>query len=99
MENKYSLSGFNFENEEQYNKFKTILINNNYLNPRQKEEVYTGLLKNLDISVYTKPEFTYEQMHQIRMGLEKGLDVTPYLNPGIEWKEMERIRLELENNE
>ena len=56
MENKYSLSGFNFENEEQYNKFKSILINNNYLNPKQKEEVYKGLINNLDISVYTKPD-------------------------------------------
>lgn len=53
MENKYSLSGFNFENEEQYNKFKTILINNNYLNPKQKEEVYKGLINNLDIFVYS----------------------------------------------
>lgn len=53
MENKYSLSRFNFENEEQYNKFKSILINNNYLNPKQKEEVYKGLINNLDIFVYS----------------------------------------------
>ena len=52
----------------------------------------------LDVSIYSNPEFTWEQMREIRFGLENNIDVTIYLNPGINYEEMERIRLELESN-
>lgn len=79
MENKYSLSGFNFENEEQYNKFKSILINNNYLNPKQKDEIYKGLISNININLYISPDYDYEIMNNIREALEDGLNLNEIL--------------------
>ena len=42
----------------------------NQFNVRQKDEILEGLLKNLDISIYSKTEFYSYQMNQIRSGLE-----------------------------
>lgn len=36
----------------------------------QMEEIRLGLEKNLDVSVYAKPEYTHDQMEIIRLGLE-----------------------------
>ena len=38
----------------------------NQFNVRQKDEILEGLLKNLDISIYAKTEFSSYQMNQIR---------------------------------
>lgn len=79
MENKYLLSGFSFENEEQYNKFKNILIRNNYLNYKQKEEIYKGLIDNLDIKLYISPNYDSEVMNLIRKSLKDNLNITHLL--------------------
>ena len=79
MENKYLLSGFSFENEEQYNKFKNILIRNNYLNYKQKEEIYKGLIDNLDIELYISPNYDSEVMNLIRKSLKDNLNITHLL--------------------
>ena len=47
----------------------------------QKEQIELGLEKDLDVSIYTKPEYNYEQMSEIRLGLEKGLNVSIYSKP------------------
>lgn len=79
MENKYLLSGFSFENEEKYNKFKNILIKNNYLNYKQKEEIYKGLIDNLDIELYISPNYDSEVMNIIRKTLQDNLNITHLL--------------------
>lgn len=79
MENTYLLSGFSFENEEQYNKFKNILIKNNYLNYKQKEEIYNGLIDNLDIELYISPNYDSEVMNIIRKALKDNLNITHLL--------------------
>ena len=79
MENKYLLSGFSFENEEQYNKFKNIFIRNNYLNYKQKEEIYKGLIDNLDIELYISPNYDSEVMNLIRKSLKDNLNITHLL--------------------
>jgi hypothetical protein len=46
-----------------------------------------GLEKHLDVSVYAKPEFSWEQMEQIRFGLEQGFAVSVYAKPEFSWGE------------
>ena len=52
----------------------------------------------LDISVYTNPQFTSEQMEEIRLGLEDGLDVSQYAKSEYSGKQMKEIRLGLLEN-
>ena len=47
----------------------------------QMQEIRLGLEKELDVSIYAKPEFRYGQMQEIRLGLEKELDVSIYAKP------------------
>ena len=50
-------------------------------------------MKNgIDVTIYSKPEFNWSQMHIIRIGLEEGLDVSSYANSDYKWKEMDKIR-------
>lgn len=66
-------------------------------NYKQLHEIYLGLLKNLEVSIYATDEFTWEQMKQIRLGLQNKINVEFYLNPSIDWKEMQNIRKENES--
>lgn len=63
----------------------------------QMEEILLGLERNLDVSVYTNPEFSNYQMEVIRLGLEKNLDVSVYAKPEYTHVQMEVIRLGLKN--
>ena len=38
----------------------------NQFNINQKQEILAGLEENLDVSIYAKPDFHWEQMWQIR---------------------------------
>ena len=49
----------------------------------QQEEIRKGKEKNLDISIYAKPEIPYNEMRQLRKGLEKGYDLTAYIHLGV----------------
>ena len=49
----------------------------------QQEEIRKGLEKNIDVSVYAKPELPYNIMHQLRKALEGGNDLTPYIPYGV----------------
>ena len=42
----------------------------NQFNEKQQEEIKLGLQKNVDVSVYAKPELSYLQMKKIRKKLE-----------------------------
>ena len=48
----------------------------------QQEEIRKGLEKNIDVSIYAKPELPYNIMHQLRKALENGNDLTPYISYG-----------------
>ena len=43
----------------------------NQFNHDQKLEILRGLEDNLDVSIYAKEEFDWEQMQEIRDGLKK----------------------------
>ena len=52
-----------------------------------------GLVNKLNVSIYAKPEFDWEQMEQIRLGLEDNIDVSIYAKPELDWSEMEYKRI------
>ena len=62
------------------------------------EQIRIGLLKKVDVSVYSKKEFDWEQMKEIRLGLEKNLNVSFYVNPGFNNYQMYELRKLLERN-
>ena len=74
------------------------LINTEWFNQfdkYQQEEIKLGLEDNLNVSLYAKPEFSFEQMELIRLGLIDNLDVSLYANSENSWQEMREIRLKL----
>ena len=66
----------------------------NQFNINQQEEILKGLENNLDVSVYAKPEFDWEQMFEIR----EGLDVSIYAKTDFSDYQMDEIRKGLEQN-
>jgi hypothetical protein len=59
---------------------------------REALEIYYGLGRGYNVSVYAKPEFNYWQMEQIRMGYDAGVDVSRYADHNLCWQEMGKIR-------
>lgn len=55
-------------------------------------EIRKGLYNGIDVSIYAKPEFKWQQMREIREGLEAGIDVTSYADPTIPWAQMSNMR-------
>ena len=62
---------------------------------KQKEVIIIGLEQNLDVSIYAKTEYEWEQMEEIREGLENNLDISLYATPEVSTLKMEEIRLKL----
>ena len=52
----------------------------NQFDENQQYEILIGLENNLDISIYAKSEFDWEQMEQIKWGLKKILIFLYMLN-------------------
>ena len=72
------------------NLVKTDWINN--FEEEQKVEILEGLKKDLDISIYANPEYSWVQMKEIRWGLEDNLDVSWYAKPDFDSAQMNEIR-------
>ena len=64
---------------------------------KEKEEILKGLQAGLDVSIYAKKEYSWDQMREIRLGLKSGVDVSTYANPEYNSKKMQKKRLRLEN--
>lgn len=60
--------------------------------PDQQREIEQGILKDLNVSVYARPEFLAIQMREIRLGLEDGLFVESYADSRYDWFQMSEIR-------
>ena len=60
----------------------------NQFNFLQKKEIKQGLRDNLNVSIYAKTEYKWEQMSQIRLGLKDNLDVSFYANSKFEDSQM-----------
>ena len=76
------------KNSQWFNQFQEL----------QQQEILKGLKANLDISIYAKEEFDWQQMWQIKLGLEKKIDVSIYAKLEYNGNKMEQIRLGLEDN-
>ena len=59
------------------------------------KEIRKGLEANIDVSIYAKPEYCWEQMKQIRLGLVHNLDVSVYAKPKMSSNKMFEIREKL----
>ena len=44
----------------------------------QQKRIIEGLEKNLNVSIYAKSEFSFQEMQQIRLRLEDNLNVSIY---------------------
>ena len=105
-DNKLSLSDLKQEGIFQMNKIYNNLNIDNLMkteefkdfNREQKEEIRTGLLNGLDVSIYAKKEFDEYQMREIRYGLEDNLDVSVYAKSEFDYNQMFEIRKGLEDN-
>ena len=95
MERKHlkDLYPFNGE-EEKENKFLNLLDNNNF-DLFQKEIIYTGIIADLNVEIYAKPEFSYLQMIIIKTALLENKDYSKYIRPNLTKDEIEKFYLEL----
>ena len=64
----------------------------------QQNEIEIGLLNNVDVSIYAKPEFSVGQMQAIRSGLEQKVDVSIYAKPEFDAWQMLSIKAGLLKN-
>jgi len=67
------------------------------INTSMIEEIRRGIIKDLDVSLYADPSYTYKQMIQIRMGLESNISVADYAKPEFKDTEMANFRKALES--
>ena len=70
----------------------------NQFDEEQKEQITLGLNNNVDVFIYAKPDFKWDQMLLIRRGLEKNLDVSIYAKEYFNFYQMTVLKDGLENN-
>ena len=58
----------------------------------QQEEIRKGLAKNLDVTIYARPELPYDIMRELRKSLESGVSLIPYVNAGYDSEQLLAIR-------
>ena len=95
MERKHLVDLYPFNGEEEKeNKFLNLVDNNNF-DLFQKEIIYNGILSDLDVSIYAKPEFNYLQMIIIKTALLENKDYSKYIRSDLTKDEIEKFYLEL----
>lgn len=95
MERKHLVDLYPFDSEEEKeNKFLNLVDNNNF-NLFQKEIIYNGILSDLNVEIYAKPEFSYLQMIIIKTALLENKDYSKYIRPDLTKDEIEKFYLEL----
>ena len=80
-----NLSIENFTKTEWFNQF----------NEKQQKQILLGIENKVNVSIYAKPEYSWEQMDEIKLGLKYNLDVSVYSKPEISWEKMREIRKQL----
>ena len=78
--------------------YLNYFIKRNKFQSSQRLIIELGLIDDIDVNIYSIPEFNWEQMEQIRQGLKKKINVSLYAKPELTWKQMEEIRFELLKN-
>ena len=59
------------------------------------KQIKKGLLSGIDVNVYSKPVFSWDQMSAIRTGIFYDLDVSIYAKPNINSYLMNKMKNEL----
>ena len=68
----------------------------NQFDKKQKKLIIEGLQENLNVFLYAKKEYSWDQMAHLKAGLKKNLDISIYANPDFNNFQMNEIRLGLE---
>lgn len=94
----------NIFDEKLYNFLQSNFCNLMYFDKRifdekQQTQIRLGIMDEIDVGIYSKPEFTAEQMQEIRLGLTSGVDVSIYAKPEFDSEQMKQIRLGLEDQQ
>lgn len=82
--------------EKEIKKYKKLGFNESQL--RQIEYGIKNDLTKVQIEIYAKKEFDWQQMAYIRLGLEDGVDITLYAYPEINCEVMAKLLLGLKKS-
>ena len=84
--------------------FKNLTVDNliktewfNQFDKKQKKLIIEGLQENLNVFLYAKTKYSWEQMAHLKAGLKKNLDISIYANPEFNNFQMNEIRLGLQD--
>ena len=85
--------------------FKNLTVDNliktewfNQFDSKQKKLIVEGLQENLNVFLYAKKEYSWDQMAHLKAGLKKNLDISIYANPYFNNFQMNEIRLGLQDD-
>lgn len=71
MDKKYTIENdFVFQSEEQKREFQNIIKDKNFSN-EQKREIFMGLVRKVDVSIYAREDISPNTMMEIRFTLAK----------------------------
>ncbi|UUD34813.1 hypothetical protein NPA07_03250 [Mycoplasmopsis caviae] len=73
-------------------KIKQLNIDLSKFDNHRIEMIKLGVAQNLDVTIYAKEEFNWDQMNQIRSGLRNKLDVSKYADPKFKGDQMREIK-------
>ena len=69
----------------------------NQFDKKQKKLIVEGLQENLNVFLYAKTKYSWDQMAHLKAGLKKNLDISIYANPDFNNFQMNEIRLGLQD--
>ena len=71
MDKEYKIENdFVFQSEEQKREFQNIIKDKNFSN-EQKREIFMGLVRKVDVSIYSREDISPNTMMEIRFTLAK----------------------------
>lgn len=71
MDKEYKIENdFVFQSEEQKREFQNIVKDKNFSN-EQKREIFMGLVRKVDVSIYAREDISPNTMMEIRFTLAK----------------------------
>jgi len=82
-------------NKNQHIIYKEITGKNEFRR-NQKDEIYKGLISNIDVLIYAKPEYNFQKMKFIRKCLLKNLDYSDYINKHFNSNQYKQMNLGLD---
>ena len=69
----------------------------NQFDKQQKKLIIEGLQENLNVFLYAKTKYSWNQMAHLKAGLKKNIDISIYANPDFNNFQMNEVRLGLQD--